>query len=121
MLDQFDSCDKQNIVHQLVKVQAQVKVTPVVKHGIPKVYCVDASMKPGCNRDFDCSCCGSDCNFTLIQTICVEIPICFDADVDIKKGILCCGDPDIKPDCVHDCRDDLNHQIFFLTNNKVQF
>lgn len=119
MLDQFNSCDKENIVHQLLKVQAQVSVTPIVKHGKHKVYCLDSCIKP----NSDCCNDGPDhnCNFTLTQIICVEIPICFDADVDIKKGILCCGKPYVKPDCKHDYKDDLNNQTFFLMNNKVQF
>lgn len=138
MLDQFNSCDKEKIVHQLIKVQAQVKVTPLIKHGIPKVHCIASCIKPhsghtnceydcgGCNYDYDYDCDSSDasdhnCYFTLTQIICVEVPISFGVDVDVKKGILCCGKPDIKPDCIHDCKNDLNHQTFFLMNNKVQF
>lgn len=44
-------------------------------------------------------------NYTLTQIICIEIPISFDADVDIKEGILCCGEPEIQP------LDDINKKI----------
>lgn len=137
MLDQFDICDKENIIHQLIKVQAQVKVTPLVKHGVPKIHCIDSCIKPhsdchdydcDCHdydcSDYDCDCAdGSDhdCNFTLTQIICVEVPISFDVDVDVKKGILCCGEPYIKPDCKYDCEDDVKKQIFVLLSNKIQF
>lgn len=138
MLDQLNSCGKENIIHQLVKVQAQVKIKPLVKHGIPRVYCVDSCIRPHFDRcngesiDFDCcncdhNCdftCGSDnsCNFTLTQLICVEIPISFNADVDIKKGIVCCGDPDVRPESKHDSNEVLNRNpIYILMNNKILF
>lgn len=134
MLDQFDYCDKENIIHQLIKVQAQVKVTPLVKHGVPKIHCIKSCIKlhSDCpddecdcpDYDWDCDCTEEsdhDCNFTLTQIICVEVPISFDVDVDVKKGILCCGKPDIKPDCKHDFEVDVNKQIFVLLNNKIQF
>ncbi|MGI6733614.1 MAG: hypothetical protein ACOX4J_05505 [Anaerovoracaceae bacterium] len=44
-------------------------------------------------------------NYTLTQIICIEIPISIDADVDIKEGILCCGEPEIQP------LDDINKKI----------
>jgi hypothetical protein len=141
MPDQFDSCDKEKMIHQLVKVQAQVKVAPHVRHGIPKVHCIDTRIKPrfdSCNgeeNDCDPACCThNNCDFTLTQLICVEIPISFGVDVDIKKGILCCGVPHIKPgcrrhskgdldpDCRHDLKDDINRDpSYILMNNKVQF
>lgn len=123
MPDQYNRCDKENIVSQLLKVQAQITVTPLVKHGNPNVYCMNSCIKPNsdycdhecddCNDcDYDCcDCCdcGSDydtdwkprrtkdkCNFTLTQVICIEIPISIDADVDIQEGIVCCGRPDVK-------------------------
>ena len=148
MLDQTNSCEKENILRQLLKVQAQIKVSPIVRHGKPKVYCIDSCLKPcsyRCDRErdlcnFDCcdldhycdccdfdpdcdccsgsDCCGSDdqCNYTLTQIICVEIPISFDADVDIKEGILCCGKPAVLPDLRPDIKCSLNNsdQIYIL-------
>ncbi|QHI71787.1 hypothetical protein [Aminipila terrae] len=34
-------------------------------------------------------------NYTLTQVICIEIPICIDAEVDIHEGIACCGRPEV--------------------------
>ncbi len=33
-----NDCCTETLIHQLVKVQAQVTVTPLVKHGEPRVY-----------------------------------------------------------------------------------
>jgi hypothetical protein len=127
--DKYNSCDKETILSQLLKVQAQVKVIPLVKHGKPIVRCIKTGIKPhssccdygfdvcddydeyglDCDYESDCYCCRNPgcgfacepedtCDFTLTQLICVEIPISFDADVNIKKGVLCCGKPDIVPD-----------------------
>lgn len=122
MPDQPNHCDKENMISQLLKVQAQITVTPLVKHGDPKVSCIDSFIRPsfGCcdhdSFDYDdycdchCDCCnhstGYDtvcesrrkpaCNFTLTQLICVEIPISMDVDVDIQEGILCCDRPEVE-------------------------
>jgi len=157
--ERMNSCDKENMISQLVKVQAQVKVTPLVKHGRPKVYCIDSCVRQqtdcygpahcddvyddsydfccGCDWDDFPSCCEptkaygfrSDCgrdedyDFTLTQVICIEIPISFDAEVDIKKGIACCSPPDVNPDCGQVLVRDENKRdpICILMNNKVQF
>lgn len=124
MPNQYNKCDKENTIEQLIKVQAQITVTPLVEHGNPKVYCIDSCIKPisdCCNQQccncnyYDCNCydycdrnpnqnttCESGksktkCNYTLTQIICVEIPISIDADVDIKEGIVCCDRPNAKP------------------------
>jgi len=139
MDEQNNKCEKENLIRQLVKVQAQVTVTPDVRHGPPKVTCLDSCIKPNycsfeedyydcryynpdcCDRDrcwhnlyncnyesnYDDYCCGDfdydstlsngRCNYTLTQIICIEIPISMDADIDIKEGILCCGEPEILP------------------------
>ncbi|MDD3169169.1 MAG: hypothetical protein PHC91_06880 [Eubacteriales bacterium] len=145
MLEHFNSCDEELILRQLIKVQAQVEVTPLVRHGSPKIYCLNSSVKPNsyyndcendeyeCESEWECdawdcghctwnhdcgSACGSDnhCNFTLTQMICIEIPISFDADVDIKKGILCCDTPYSKPDLRTECKKDIINcrQIYIL-------
>lgn len=104
MHEQNDKC-KENIIRELLKVQAQITVTPLVRHGEPKVFCIDSCIKPnkrcpdhgyGCDTFWESGCSRNRCNFTLTQVICVEIPISFDAEVDIKEGIVCCGRPEIK-------------------------
>ena len=66
MLDQINSCNKEKFLNQLLKVQAQIKVTPVVKHGKPRVYFIDSNIKqrPDCSINersiCDCVFCDSD-------------------------------------------------------------
>lgn len=122
--NQYNKCDKENIIRQLMEVQAQVTVTPLINHGNPKVYCVNSCISPnyeynncnycdcsypdfynstccykGCDYNTTCESSSSQCkyNYTLTQVICIEIPICIDAEVDIREGIACCGKPDIIP------------------------
>lgn len=105
MSDQHTKCDKENLVHQLLKVQAEVTITPLVTHGPPKVCCIDSEIKP----DFDCDKwtelkeANGKCSFTLTQIFCVEIPIELDVDVAIDKGIIGCGKPDFGP-CKTPCK-----------------
>ncbi len=139
MDNQYNKCEKENIIRQLVKVQAQVSVIPDIRHGTPKVSCLGSCIKPNpdcCDKDChdcrchchgcrDCDCCWhnqfycdyesqyddyccencnydsvciskQECNYTLTQIICIEIPISIDACVDIKEGIACCGKPKIQ-------------------------
>lgn len=69
----YKKCNKENIISQLVKVQAQVTVTPLVAYGKPKVCCIHSSLTP--NSGYPCECCdhnsyeynsncnSMDCNF----------------------------------------------------------
>lgn len=79
--------DNNKIVQQLLEVEAQVTVTPHINHGKPKIFCVKSDILP---------CCDSE-NFTVTQVIYVEIPITFDVDVDVDKGIVHCCEPDFGP------------------------
>lgn len=97
--------DNEAIVHQLVKVQAQVVITPLVKHGTPTVYCIAADLNQDCNCDrYRGDCCNirrnGECSFTLTQVLCIEIPIAFDVDVDVNGKIACCGKADLGPCCI---------------------
>lgn len=111
--------DNEAIVHQLVKVQAQVVITPLVKHGTPKVYCVAADFNQDCNCDiYRGDCCNirrnGECGFTLTQILCIEIPISFDVDVDVNGRISCCGKADLGPCCTppkKPCSTDLRPQF----------
>lgn len=65
MPNQYNKCDKENIIQQLVKVQAEITVTPLVKHENPKVYCIDSCIKPNsdcCNQQC-CNCNYCDCDY----------------------------------------------------------
>ncbi len=119
MSDKNTNCCKETIVHQLLKVQAQVTITPIIKSGRPSVRCINTEIRPGSNcaerrkvcyqrrRESDCS--PGKCTFTVDQILCVEIPISIDLDVDVDSGIVCCGRPELGP-CKHphqepDCAD----------------
>ena len=110
MSDCYDKCDKETIIHQLLKVQAQVSVEPLVEHGPPKVQCIRSSVRPGrfCNSKKYPLMPNDKCTYILTQVICVEIPIKLDVDVDIDQGIVCCGTPEFGP-CEPPCntRDDI--------------
>nr|WP_315020012.1 hypothetical protein [uncultured Aminipila sp.] len=56
MLNENNKCDKENVIRQLMKVEAQVTVTPLVEHGHPKVYFVNSCINP----NLDCS--NDECN-----------------------------------------------------------
>lgn len=106
MSDQATNCGKVAIVHQLLKVGAQVTVKPIVKHGRPRAYCIDSHIKPGSDweekkivfhggKDSERS--DGKCTFTVTQVVCVEIPIAIGVDVDVDEGILRCGTPKFGP------------------------
>lgn len=111
MVDKYNECD--TIVHQFLKLQAQVNSTPRIKHGKPKVCCFYSNLKPDCTCTEDSEYtesetqaitdkCGNNCSFTLTQLFCVQIPIAFDVDVDIDEGIVRCSKPAFgacKPKC----------------------
>ena len=106
MADKYTDCD--TVIHQFLKLQAQVNSTPRVKHGKPKVYCFYSNLKPDskCTESAEytesetkaiTNKCGDNCSFTLTQLFCVQIPIAFDVDVDIDEGIVRCGKPAFGP------------------------
>jgi hypothetical protein len=106
MSNQYPDCSKETVVSQLVKAQAQVTIKPIVKHGQAKVYCLESDIRPGheikkvnyWTRPQDrCEKPSNKCTFVLTQLLCVEIPIDFDVDVDVNKGITRCGTPKIGP------------------------
>ena len=112
-------CNKETIIHQFLKMQAQVKSTPCIKHGKPKVYCLYSKLKPNskCCESTELETdaeieaesgaiankCGDNCSYILTQLFCVQIPITFDLDVDIDQGIVCCGEPALGP-CKSKCK-----------------
>lgn len=65
MDNQNNKCENENLIRQLVKVQAQVSVVPDVRHGTPRVSCIDSCIKPNphcfCEEDCDFRCCDRKC------------------------------------------------------------
>ena len=110
MADQNTNCDNEKIIYQHVMVQAQVTITPLIKHGKPKIYCINAEFDPCRNINaYKENCyptgersCGS-CFFTVEQVLCIEIPITFDVNVDVNQGVLCCGESDLGQ-CIPPCK-----------------
>ncbi|NLB41823.1 MAG: hypothetical protein GX815_06090 [Clostridiales bacterium] len=106
MSNQYPDCSKETIVSQIVKAQAQITVNPIVKHGRPKVYCLESNIRP-CKQskkvnywtppEDRCKKPSNNCTFTLTQLLCVEIPIEFGVDVDVNTGITRCGTAKIGP------------------------
>jgi hypothetical protein len=92
-------CD--TIVHQLLELEAKVTLTPHIKNGKPKIFCIDSEIQPCCESEKEdgekLELAAKKCCFTVSQVICVEIPISFDVDVDVDKGIVNCCKPDFGP------------------------
>lgn len=90
------SCEK--LVQQYVKVNADVTVTPLFEHGEPTVTCVKSEVTP-CSphesKECESSCCEEVCQFRVSQVLCIEIPLCFGVDVDVEKGSISCGKPEV--------------------------
>lgn len=107
MSDQYTNYNKETIVHQLLKVQAQVTVTPTIKEGKPIIYCVKSDIKPGIDCDErknayyqkwkEPARVDNKCTFTLTQLLCVQIPISMDVGVDVDQGIVHCDTPQLGP------------------------
>jgi len=120
--DRYNINDNDTIINQLVKVQAQVTVAPLVKYGKPKIYCIDIKPVSSCNLDkywkIICPECraleksGGKCSSTFTQVLCIEIPFAFEVVVDIDNSVICCGETDCEIK---------THTTKPLENNKVKF
>lgn len=120
MLEKHISCPKETVVNQLIRTQARVTIRPIVKHGRPRIHCLGSDVKPSYDWDknpklrftpddweidseslhlspAECDRPENKCSFILTQLLCVEIPIEFDADVDVNGGIVHCSEPNIGP------------------------
>ncbi len=79
-------------VHENVCVQAAVTIRPRVDVGDVDTFCIDGvSFRPcpGTVAQF--------CSFTVSQSICVEIPLTFAADVTAEPSGIVCGTPLVGP------------------------
>ena len=112
MSNQYPDCSEETIVSQLKKAQAQISINPIVNHGQPRVYCLESNIRPGVEAKRPnywtppqdrCGKPSTKCTFTLTQLLCVEIPIEFDVDVKVDKGIARCGTAKIGP-CEPPCK-----------------
>lgn len=98
-------CDEEicpAIGFQSVNVCVPVEVTPFAKAGNVKVSCFG---EPVISKD--CKKCKGEkngsCSFTISQTLCVEVPVCFGANTWIGDTFVCCGSECDDFDCECDC------------------
>lgn len=77
-----------SVFYQKETVCVPVKVTPFAKPGMAKVTCCG---KPIIKTGMDCKESKEYCSFTISQSLCVEIPISFGADVETGKAVIQCG------------------------------
>ena len=91
-----ESCATIN--HRLVDLCVPVNVKPFTNIGKVKVTCCDdATVVPGIEE-----CIGTpsgECNFTIKQRICVEIPVEFGADVTTEEVHISCDEADPDNPC----------------------
>lgn len=78
----------ESVFYQKETVCVPVKVTPFAKPGIAKTTCCGI---PIVNPGAECSGNQTSCSFTITQSICVEIPIAFGADIETGAAVVQCG------------------------------
>ncbi len=103
MSKQHVQCLEEVVVSQLIKTQTKVSLEPTVNEGVPRVCCLDSSIRPirSYNERQDASsfataeCVepGHKCAFILTQLLCVEIPIDYGVNVEIEKRPVQCSRP----------------------------
>ena len=72
-------CDCVSVICKNIEIDTPVSVDPSIKVG---------KIKRECGKPQICHVRG--CEFVIKQTICVEIPICYDVDVDVGDSYTDC-------------------------------
>lgn len=92
------SCE--SVFYQKETVCVPVRVTPFAEPGTAKaVCCGEPIVRPG----GQCSGNQTSCSFTITQSLCVEIPISFGAEIETGTAVVQCGDVSEKEcDCSND-------------------
>lgn len=92
------SCE--SVFYQKETVCVPVRVTPFAEPGTAKaVCCGEPVVRPG----GQCSGNQTSCSFTITQSLCVEIPISFGAEIETGTAVVQCGDVSEKEcDCSND-------------------
>lgn len=87
----------ESVFYQKETVCVPVKVTPFAKPGKAKTTCCG---EPVIRTGVQCSGNQSACSFTVTQSLCVEIPISFGANIETGTAVVQCGDASDKAcDC----------------------
>jgi hypothetical protein len=99
------------VVHETVCVQADVTISPSVAVGTIESFCVGGPLIGVCPGTP-----AQQCNFSVSQNICVQIPLTFSATANAVPSGIVCGTPGVGPCPVTAC----THSIgFFSTNPDV--
>lgn len=98
-----ESCEA--VFFQKEKVCVPVKVTPFANPGMATATCCG---EPSVVVGGQCQGNRTSCDFTITQTLCIEIPISFGAVIETGAAVVQCGDVTKEP-C--DCSDDTIRNI----------
>jgi len=79
-----------NTIKAPIGISTPVRVEPSVMHGRVNVHCGTPEIVRNSGKSRECNG-GGGCEFVISQTICVEIPICYDVDTDIGASYIECG------------------------------
>ncbi len=83
-----------SIVHETVCVQALVTITPNVVVGEIQSFCVGGPVIGACPGTPSPE---GECNFTVSQNICVQVPLAFSANATATPTGIVCGTPAVGP------------------------
>lgn len=75
-------------IHQRVCVQGTVTVTPDVRAGDIRSYCLGDPIIGGCNGELE-----ENCNFAVGQNMYIQVPLTFTTTVDATSDGLVCHAP----------------------------
>lgn len=78
----------ESVFYQKETVCVPVKVTPYAKAGTAKASCCG---QPVVRAGAQCSGSQTSCTFTIIQNLCIEIPVSFGADIETGTASVECG------------------------------
>jgi hypothetical protein len=83
------------IVNDKVCIQADIKIDPDIAIGEIKTVCEDPIVGKCCRVP----CSHDSCEFSVSQTICVEIPLTFLAVTHVVPAGHICGTPELHHEC----------------------
>ncbi|MDD3206299.1 MAG: hypothetical protein PHS74_11305 [Lachnospiraceae bacterium] len=83
-----------SVFYQNETVCVPITVTPFAHSGTARAICCG---NPIVSTDGTCTGTKKSCSMTIKQTLCIEIPISFGADIDTEDAVVSCGDVTEKP------------------------
>lgn len=101
----------QTLVHETVCVQGTVTITPEVRSGRSRSFCVGDPVIGSCEGELR-----RFCQFTVSQNICVQILLIFSATASAVSNGIVCGTPETGP-CPGAPSDGCTHTIGFFRDN----